>query len=121
MKLKITEKGILGEIDFKIEEEFISVFQIYSFPKRCGIGTKLVEIMENLALGKNIKSIIVPVTPSKEALSFWLKMGYKFSFNDDRYIANRILNSSYFNMVEIFDTDSGIILLKKILDNKYER
>ena len=54
MKLKITEKGILGEIDFEIEEEFISVFQIYSFPKRCGIGTKLVKIMENLALGKNV-------------------------------------------------------------------
>ena len=48
-------------------------------------------------------------------------MGYKFSFNEDRYVANRILNSSYFNMGEIFDTDSGIILLKKILDNKYER
>lgn len=113
MKFKITENGILGEIDFEVEEESVSVFQIYVSSKRRGIGTKLVKELESIALRKNLKSIIVPVTPSKEALSFWVKMEYGFTFSEDVDVADRILNSSASNAGKIFNTDSGIILLSK--------
>ncbi len=113
MKFKITEKNIFGEIDFEIDEESISVFQMYVSPKKHGIGTRLVKELESLVLRKNLKSIIVPATPSKEALSFWIKMGYGFIFSEDENIANRVLNSSGLDMGQIVNTDSGIILLSK--------
>lgn len=113
MKFKIAENDISGEIDFEIDEESISVFQIYVSSKRCGIGTKLVKELERSALEKHLKSIIVPATPSGEALSFWVKMGYGFTFSEDRDVANWILNSSILNTGRVFNTDSGIILLSK--------
>lgn len=113
MKFKITKKGIFGEIDFEIDEESISVFQMYVSPKRHGAGTKLAKRIENLALRKHLKSIVVPATPSKEVLSFWIKMGYGFIFSEDEDIANRVLNSSGLDMGQIVNTDSGIILLSK--------
>jgi GNAT superfamily N-acetyltransferase len=113
VELEITENGVSGKIDFQIDEESISVFQIYASPQRQGVGTKLVKELESLALEKKLKSIIVPATPSKEALRFWIKMGYGFISIEDIDIADSILNSSVLNAGEIFDTDSGILLLSK--------
>jgi len=113
MKFKITKRGMFGEIDFEIDEESISVFQIHVSPKRRGTGTKLVKKIENLAIRKHLKSVVVPATPSEEVLSFWIKMGYGFIFSEDKDVANRILNSSGLDMGQIVNTDSGIILLSK--------
>jgi len=104
---------MFGEIDFEINEESISVFQMHVSPKRRGTRTKLVKKIENLALGRHLKSIVVPATPSKEVLSFWIKMGYGFVFSEDRDVANRVLNSSGLEMGQIVNTDAGIILLSK--------
>jgi GNAT superfamily N-acetyltransferase len=106
-------KSAHGEIDFTVDDDGISIFQIFVHRKLCGIGSALIERLENFCLQRNFRKITVPSTPSKEALSFWLAKGYNYVFAEDYAIGNAILNNQY--QEEIVDTDSGIILLEKMI------
>ena len=83
MDVEIDEKNCLlkcgnGRLDFALDEETISVFQIFTPKERQGIGSSLVTTLEKFAIERKAKNIIVPVTPSKQALPFWLKVGYEY-------------------------------------------
>jgi len=108
----------LGKIEFVIDEDCISIFRISVLKKRCGTGSNLLQKLEEFAIKKNIRKIIVPVTPSKLALSFWLKAGYHYAFPEETIIGNEILKEE--NMEKIRNTDSGIILLEKTLEDNCE-
>lgn len=103
----------LGKIEFVVDEDCISIFRIFVMKKRCGIGSNLLQKLEEFAIKKNVRKIIVPVTPSKLVLSFWLKAGYHYTFPEETIIGNGILKEE--NVEKIRNTDSGIILLEKTL------
>ena len=113
------EVGILssnrGEIAFDIDDDSISVLGISVFKRRCGIGSGLVKELEKFAIKQGIKAIVVPATPTKTALSFWLKAGYNYVFPEDAAIGNGILKEE--EQGKIRDTDSGVIVLEKVLKN----
>ncbi|HCJ66235.1 MAG TPA: hypothetical protein DHV62_02635 [Elusimicrobia bacterium] len=111
-------KSTQGEIKFSIDNDGISVFEIFVIKKRCGIGTALIEKLEDFCLHRiNIRQITVPSTPSRQALSFWLAKGYNYVFPEDSDIGYTILNSQDPEKIE--DTNSGIILLRKIVKNHH--
>lgn len=116
MKIQIDEENYIikcdiGKIEFAIDDESLSVFQVFTLRKRCGVCSSLVKKLEEFASQRRLRNIIVPATPSKQALSFWLKMGYCYLFPEDNIIGNQILNKE--DPEEIQDTDSGVILLEK--------
>ena len=104
-------KSAQGEIEFTTDNGEASIFQIFVLKKRCGIGSALVERLEDFCLQRNIRKITAPSTPSKEALSFWLAKGYDYVFSEDSDICRKVLNSQ--NSGKIAETDSGVILLRK--------
>ena len=112
-------KSAQGEIQFVIDNDGISVFQTFVLKRRNGIGSALVERLEDFCLQRNIRKITVPSTPSKEALSFWVARGYYYVFSGDSDIGHTILNSQDPEKIE--ETDSGIILLEKILEGHNEK
>lgn len=112
-------KSEQGEVEFAIDNDGISIFQTFVSKKRCGIGSALVKKLEDFCLERNIRKIKVPSTPSKEALSFWLARGYYYVFSEDGDIGQIILNSQDPEKIE--ETDSGIILLEKILGGHNEK
>ena len=119
MDIKVDEKNCLlecqnGRLDFTLEEETISIFQIFASEERQGIGSSLVTRLEKFASERKAKNIIVPVTPSRQALSFWLKMGYGYIWQEDKILGDAILRNQ--DWKSIVDTDSGIILLKKKIE-----
>jgi len=103
-----------GRLDFALEEEAISIFQIFAAEERQGIGSSLVARLEKFAAQRRLENIVVPVTPSKQALSFWLKMGYEYVWQEDRILGDEILGNQ--DSRSIVDTDSGIILLNKKIE-----
>jgi len=113
-----TVSSDFGEIEFVIDEDYISIFQIFVVKKRCGIGSNLLKKLEEFAIERGLRKIVVPVTPSKLALSFWLKAGYRYVFPEDIVIGNEIIKGE--DLEKIRDTDSGIILLEKELEDNYE-
>jgi GNAT superfamily N-acetyltransferase len=114
-----TVSSDFGEIEFVIDEDCISIFQIFALKKRCGIGSNLLQKLEEFAIERDLRKIIVPVTPSRLALSFWLKAGYYYVFPEEMIIGNAILKEK--DSGKIRDTDSGIILLEKALGDNYEQ
>jgi len=112
-------KSAQGEIEFTTDNDKVSIFQIFVLKKRCGIGSALVEKLEDFCLQRNIRKITVPSTPSKEALSFWLASGYYHVFSEDSNIGNTILNSQDPEKIE--ETDSGIVLLEKVVGDHREK
>jgi GNAT superfamily N-acetyltransferase len=108
-------KSAQGEIEFTSDNDGVSIFQIFVLNKRCGIGSALVERLEDFCLQRNIRRTIVPSTPSKEALSFWLASGYHYVFSEDSDIGHTILDSE--NPEKIGETDFGIILLERLAEN----
>lgn len=70
----------LGEIAFDIDDDSISVLRISVLKRRCGIGSGLVKELEKFAIKQGIKTIVVPATPTKTALSFRLKANYNYVF-----------------------------------------
>lgn len=113
-----TVSSDFGEIEFVIDETRISIFQIFVLKKRCGVGSNLLKKLEEFAIERGLRKIVVPVTPSRLALSFWLKAGYCYVFPDEVVMGNEILKEE--DPEKIRDTDSGIILLEKVLENNYE-
>jgi len=116
------ESGIVssefGEIEFVIDEDCISIFQIFVMKKRCGIGSNLLRKLEEFAIERNMRKIVVPVTPSKLALSFWLKAGYRYVFPEEMVMGNEVLKEE--DLEKIRDTHSGIVLLEKALGDNCE-
>jgi len=116
MDIKVDEKNCLlecqnGRLDFTLEEETISIFQIFASEERQGVGSSLVTRLEEFAVERRLKNVIVPVTPSKQALSFWLKMGYEYVWQEDKILGDEILGNQ--DCKSIINTGSGIILLRK--------
>lgn len=112
-------KSEQGEVEFAIDNDGISIFQTFVSKKRCGVGSALVKKLEDFCLERNIQKITVPSAPSKEALSFWLASGYYYVFSEDRDIGQIILNSQDPEKIE--ETDSGIILLEKTVEDYHEK
>jgi GNAT superfamily N-acetyltransferase len=119
MDVEVDERNCLlkcenGRLDFTLDEETISVFQVFASEERQGIGSSLVTRLEKFASERRLKNIIVPVTPSKQALSFWLKMGYEYVWQEDKIWGDEILKNQ--DCKSIVDTGSGIILLRKKIE-----
>jgi GNAT superfamily N-acetyltransferase len=108
-------KSAQGEIEFTIDDDGVSIFSIFVLKKRCGIGSALVEKLEDFCLKQSIRKITVPSTPSKEALSFWLARGYYYILVEDSDIGHTILSSQDPEKIE--ETNSGIILVEKIIES----
>jgi len=119
MDIKVDEKNCVlecqnGRLDFFLDEETISISQIFASEERQGIGSSLVTRLEKFAVERRLKDIIVPVTPSKQALSFWLKIGYEYVWQEDKILGDEILGNE--DCRSIVDTDSGVILLRKKIE-----
>ena len=81
--------------------------------RRKGIGTALVRALEDASRGKGLQRLVVPSTPSRQALSFWLSCGFSYVFPEDACCQKRILCSQ--SPEDIFDNGAGVILLHKVL------
>jgi GNAT superfamily N-acetyltransferase len=119
MDIEVDEENCLlkcqnGRLDFSLDEETISVFQIFASEERQGIGSSLVTRLEGFAVERRLKNVVVPVTPSKQALSFWLKMGYEYVWQEDKILGDEILGNQ--DCKRIINTGSGIILLRKKIE-----
>jgi GNAT superfamily N-acetyltransferase len=112
-------KSDQGQVEFAIDNDGISIFQIFVSRKRCGIGSALIKRLEDFCLQRNIRRIAVPSTPSKEALLFWLAKGYNYVFSEDRDIGHMMLSSQDPEKIE--ETESGIILLEKSIGGHHEK
>ena len=69
----IDNNKIIGTVDLH-NNEIGSVFVRYNFVKK-GIGTKMMDFIEDYAKGKHIKN--VHLKSAKQAKNFYLKRGYK--------------------------------------------
>ncbi len=88
LEFSITEDKIFcdyGTLDYEIDGDGGIVNAISVYRKREGIGTKLVELFEKLAVKENAKFVEVPVSPNKEAILFWKSLKYKPSTDDAKY------------------------------------
>jgi hypothetical protein len=64
---------------------------------------------------ENATNAYVPATPSKEAISFWKKMKYKPSGDDDKYWARKISNSW---KESTWNTPQGVVVMEKTFKSK---
>lgn len=83
--------SLLGFVTLKEEKSSftIGLIAVSTESRGLGIGRKLLAQCENLALEKNIKSIVVPTQrENKQACSFYLKSGYKEWKNEFIYHIN---------------------------------
>ena len=89
IEYSVTEDKIsceYGHLDYDIDGEDATVYAINVYRTGEGIGTKLVELFEDAVLKEKANYVSVPATPSKEAISFWKKMKYKPSGDDDKLL-----------------------------------
>jgi hypothetical protein len=113
IEYSVTEDKIscdYGDLDYDIDGEGAIVQAISVYRTGQGIGRKLVELFEDVAVKENAKYALVPATPSKEAISFWKKMKYKPSSDDDKYWAKRITQSW---RESTWDTPQGVVVMEK--------
>lgn len=110
-----------GRVDFAIEDAEMSIFQIFicNNHRRKGIGLSLVKKLEEFASRIGLRRIVVPVSPSRQALSFWKKIGYSYVFPEDRDLEGKVLADG--NPQRIESTGSGVIVHKKVIKdiNRY--
>lgn len=99
-----------GTLDYDIDGESAIVMAISVYRTGEGVGRKLVELFEDVALKENAKFAVVPASPTKEAVSFWKKMKYKPSGDDDKYWARRIVNGWKEGH---WETTSGVAVMEK--------
>jgi len=118
IEYSVTEDKIscdYGDLEYDIDGDTAIVQAISVYRTGQGIGRKLVELFEDAVLKENATSAYVPATPSKEAISFWKKMKYKPSGDDDKYWARRITQS----WKEItWDTPQGVVVMEKEFKRK---
>jgi hypothetical protein len=100
-----------GCLEYDMEEGYICVNSINVYQKRRGIGTKIVQRLEEFAKENKISVIEVPVSPTYEAVSFWYAMDYKPSTREDKYWFNKLVRSD----CERVETPQGVIVFDKNL------
>lgn len=113
LEFSITEDKIscdYGTLDYEIDGDGAIVNAISVYRKREGIGTKLVELFEDLAVKENAKFVEVPVSPNKEAILFWKSLKYKPSDDDAKYWARKITRSV---KEDSWDTPQGVVVMEK--------
>ena len=118
IEYSVTEDKIscdYGDLDYDIDGDTAIVQAISVYRTGQGIGRKLVELFEDAVLKENATSAYVPATPSKEAISFWKKMKYKPSGDDDKYWARRIMQSW---KESTWDTPQGVVVMEKEFKRK---
>lgn len=118
IEYSVTEDKIFcdyGDLDYDIDGETAIVQAISVYRTGQGIGRKLVELFEDVAVKENAECALVPATPSKEAISFWKKMKYKPSTEDDKYWARRITRSW---KESTWDTPQGVVVMEKDFKRK---
>ncbi len=121
LEYTVTEDKIFcdfGDLEYDVDGETAIVCAISVYRTGQGIGRKLVELFEDAALKENAKAAVVPATPSKEAISFWEKMKYKPSTDDDKYWARRITRS---RKESTWDTPQGVVVMEKNFKRKVKR
>lgn len=121
MEYSVTEDKIFydyGDLDYDVDGKTAIVLAISVYRTGEGIGRKLVELFEDAVLKENATSAVVPATPSKEAISFWEKMKYKPSTDDDKYWAKKITRSW---KESTWDTPQGVIVMKKSFKRKIKQ
>jgi hypothetical protein len=114
----VTEDKIFcdyGDLNYDVDGETAIVQAISVYRTGQGIGRKLVELFEESVLKENVECVLVPATPSKEAVSFWMKMKYKPSSNEDKYWARKITNSW---KGSTWDTPQGVVVMEKNFKRK---
>lgn len=114
--ITITEEKILcehGVLEYSFDNDVAIVNSLSVYVKRNGIGTRLVNRFELLALENALKDIEVPASPTKEAILFWNSLGYKPVTKDDKYWYKKIIIS---DKDDEWDTPQGIVVLNKQLN-----
>ncbi len=109
----ITEDKIFcdyGDLNYDVDGDTAIVQAISVYRTGQGIGRKLVELFEDSVLKENVECVLVPATPSKEAISFWKKMKYKPSTDEDKYWSRRITQSW---KESTWDTPQGVVVMEK--------
>ena len=107
-----------GDLDYDVDGDTAIVQAISVYRTGQGIGRKLVELFEDSVLKENVECVLVPATPSKEAISFWKKMKYKPSGNDDKYWARKIINGW---KEGTWDTPQGVVVMEKDFKKKVRK
>jgi N-acetylglutamate synthase-like GNAT family acetyltransferase len=94
--IAIQDNEILGCISFyfKNNKNFIGGLYVKSNLIKKGIGKKLVNFVENIAMQKNLKKLTLYSTPN--AVGFYEKLGYNILKNEFGYI-----NSVKFPLIEM--------------------
>ncbi len=118
IEYSVTEDKIscdYGDLDYDIDGDTAIVQAISVYRTGQGIGRKLVELFEDAVLKENATSAYVPATPSKEVISFWKKMKYKPSGDDDKYWARKIINGW---QESTWDTPQGVVVMEKNFNKK---
>jgi GNAT superfamily N-acetyltransferase len=113
IEYSVTEDKIscdYGDLDYDIDGDTAIVQAISVYRTGQGIGRKLVELFEDAVLKENATSAYVPSTPSKEAISFWKKMKYKPSGDNDKYWVRRITQSW---KESTWNTPQGVVVMEK--------
>jgi GNAT superfamily N-acetyltransferase len=101
-----------GILEYYFDDDCAVVNQISVGRTGEGIGSALVERLEQLAIEENISFIEVPISPTKQTLIFWQKKGYQLQNPDDNYLVQKLLNSSYEGH---FETTQGVFVAYKNL------
>lgn len=118
MEYSVTEDKIscdFGNLDYDIDGDTAIVQAISVYRTGKGIGRKLVELFEDVALKENTQFALAPASPTKEAVSFWKAMKYKPSGEDDKHWARKIVNGW---KESAWDTPSGVVVMEKIFKKK---
>lgn len=104
-----------GELEYSFDDDYASVNAIsVSYSRtREGIGTQLVNRLETIALENGIKLIEVPCSPTREAILFWISVGYSPTTKEERQWVRKISNSY---REERWDTPSGVVVMSKKLE-----
>jgi hypothetical protein len=111
----ITEEKILcehGVLEYSFDKDVAIVNSLSVYVKRNGIGTRLVNRFEMLALENALKDIEVPASPTKEAILFWNSLGYKPTAKEDIFWSKKIIRS---DKDDAWDIPQGVVVLNKLL------
>lgn len=98
-------------IDYYIDDNvlYINLLNVEKKHRRKGLGSKTIEMLQNIALENNCDMIITPSDLSKIALNFWLKNGFSCDDKEDIWKISFVLNSSKSENY-IFDIDGNSII-----------
>lgn len=99
-----------GDLDYDVDGDTAIVQAISVYRTGEGIGRKLVELFEDAVIKEKAQCVLVPASPTKEAVSFWKAMNYKPSGKDDKYWARKIVNGW---QEGAWDTWSGVVVMEK--------